>query len=283
MQALRVEATLARHHIVDARKAGVKINDIEHGIDGQAGLGPEEGRHARAHAAAGTATGHVEHVDAHAALHNIGQVGEVAVKGLDHRGQCALVGSVRGTCTHRAAQRVLHGAKHLNVQSFHTRVEVGHVHGLHRVERGSHRFKRLDVAVEELDAARICSAHATVGGGGAAQAQNDLGAAARSRVEQQLAHTVRGGASRAHALLNELDAARCGHLDDRRAIGQNRVGRVNRHADRAAHAGMHDLAGTMREHRLHRAIATVGKRDTTRLRIGQRRFDGVRHDTARLK
>ena len=94
---------------------------------------------------------------------------------------------------------------------------------------------------------------------------------------------MRGGTTRAHTLLNELDAARCGHLDDRRAIGQNRIGRVDRHADGAAHTGMHDLTGTMREHRLHRAVATVGKRDTTRLHIGQRRFDGVRHDTARLK
>ena len=209
-------------------------------------------------------------------------MGKARVQALNLGGVRPLLGTEHRCRAGGAAEGIVDIAHGDDLQRRHRRVHPRYIHGGDLSQGSAHGDEGFPRSIDKPDAAGTGRAAAAVVGGAAAQAHHrPLGAVVR-RVDQQLPHAVGGGGFRVLLPYDLRKARRRGHLDHRRAVGQQGIKALQGPSLRTGDGPDHPLSAQGRQKGLGTALSAVGHRQRHHLCLGQHPADPRLHGRADL-
>ena len=178
-----------------------------------------------------------------------------------------------------AEQGAVHVARGKNFQpkSLLRRLDSGDLPEIFRKRRDLRT-----VRVPKAPAERRCHADAAVVRRAAAEPEQDAFCSAVLRVAQQLAHAVRRGVQGIESAAHQRQTRCRRHLERGAAVGQKRVGSLDRTAVRSRHAACCPLTAEHGKAGVHHAFPAVRHRQLRDVRVGEYVADRARLDLADL-
>src|SRR5208337_2969387 len=282
---LTVQSALTGETQVGGKQAFAQVHGLDDEVDPTLETSPGECHQPPTQAPRRARAGDVAHCDIQVALHDVREVGKVAIEPLHHFGRGPFLRSIHRRGAPRAAERVGHVAGHGDGG----RAQAGRLAGAfdpgQPVQFAPARPKLASLGVEEAEAEYLAQAGSSIVGRAATDAHDHAPGAGLERPQEQLAGSPRGGSQGiSQGGRHEPEPRGRSHLERRSAsVAQKSKRGDHRLAERSSDRDRTIRTTRRRNERRNGPLAAVCHRHAVDLGAGINPGQAPRHGLGRLE